>query len=92
MGCLYVSLAQWFSTLAAPKKTDWLCLALPPSVVAWFCLFLSLGLPGNNTEAAKLENLYPKFDEKNMLSWYYGEFLPESSVPALAVIRSRMSL
>ena len=43
-------------------------------------------------EAAKLENHYPKFDEKNMLSWYYGEFLPESSVPALAVIRSRMSL
>ena len=30
-------------------------------------------------EAAKLENHYPKFDEKNMLSWYYGEFLLESS-------------
>ena len=67
MGCLYVSLTRWFSTLAAPRRQTDSVFPIP-SVVAWFCLFLSLGLPGNNTEAARLETHYPEFDEKNILS------------------------
>lgn len=92
MGCLYVSLAQWISTLTAHKKTDWLCLPPPPALLCLFSLVLSLGFPGNFTVAARLENHEPKFNDKGRLGWYHDKTLPESSVPVLAKLRGRMNL